>query len=109
MLELENLKGKFTDKKIIILAALKAENDILEINKKLEFKKNTTKIISNEQNQNDNKIIELIKLKDQISSLEEENRILKEQNKINIDGINKINKKIVSLIEKILSKNDDRG
>ena len=34
--EFENIKGRFSDNKIIFLAALKAEDDILELKKKID-------------------------------------------------------------------------
>ena len=109
--EYENLKGKFTDNKIILLAALKAEDNILDLNKKLESQKIIKKksIDQHEQQKNiDIKVREIVNLKDQITLLNENNSVLQDENKTITNEIQTINKKLVSLIDKILScKNDN--
>ena len=104
--EFENLKGKFSDNKIILLAALKSEDAAFDLNKKLESSILNTEISKNRKNQINDKIREVVILKDQISDLSENNNILKEQNIKTMEEINKINKKLISLINKILIKNE---
>ena len=106
--ELENLKVRFADNKIIFLAALKAEDTIYELKKTIQDQK---KIInsSNVKKENiDDKIKEIINIKDQVFSLNEKNQKLENQNIINMKTIEKLNQKIVSLINKIVgTRNND--
>ena len=105
--EFKELKEKFSDNKIIFLVALKAEDQILDLNKKLESQKKTIKSSINIQENIDSKTREAVVLKDQISSLKEKNQALKEENETIINEINEINKKLIILIDKILNINDD--
>ena len=94
-------------KRLIFLAALKAEDHILDLNKKLESQKKTIKSSINRQENIDSKTREAVVLKDQISSLKEKNQALKEENETITNEINEINKKLILLIDKILNINDD--
>ena len=60
--EFENLKGKFADSKIILLTALKAEDRICELQKKIDEQRKIIDSTNNKEN-NDSNIKEIIKLK----------------------------------------------
>jgi cell division protein ZapA (FtsZ GTPase activity inhibitor) len=107
--EYNDLKAKFTDNKIILFAALKAEDEVLDLSKKLEYQKKITQSSINQQKKTDDKINEIVILKDQITSLNENNQSLRLKNKQITSEINSMNKKLTFLINKILSKNDDNN
>ena len=107
MSEFENLKGKFTDSKIILLAALKVEDEIFNLNKRLDSQKNIKLSLIDQKEKIDNKIKEAVILEDQIFSLKEKNLALKEKDRLILNEVNSINKKLVLLINKILSRNED--
>ena len=67
--EFNSLEGKVSDKKILFLAALKAEDNFLEL------KNNSNKSL------NENGVKEIIKLKDYIEKIEEKNIKLEKTNK----------------------------
>ena len=96
--KLEDLKNKYSDNKIIFLAALQAENDIYESNKEKIKNFNNENI----KTENEKKIKEIIDLKDQILELSKKNRVLEEQNKFIEKQVDKLNKKLISLIDKII-------
>ena len=80
--EFENIKGQFTDHKIIFLAALKAEDKIFELKQKVDIQKKIIDSSKKKYTQIDDKIKEIINLKDQLSQSNEKNQKLEEQNKI---------------------------
>ena len=92
--EFNSLEGKVSDKKILFLAALKAEDNFLEL--------------KNDRNKslNENSIKEIIKLKDYIEKIEEKNIKLEKTNKEISNEVNEIDKKISFLINKILEKDE---
>ena len=92
--EFNSLEGKVSDKKILFLAALKAEDNFLEL------KNNSKKSL------NENSVKEIIKLKDYIEKIEEKNIKLEKTNKEISNEINEIDKKISFLINKILEKDE---
>jgi len=92
--EFNSLEGKVSDKKILFLAALKAEDNFLEL------KNDSNKSL------NENSIKEIIKLKDYIEKIEEKNIKLEKTNKEISNEINEIDKKISFLINKILEKDE---
>ena len=92
--EFNSLEGKVSDKKILFLAALKAEDNLLEL------KNNSNKSL------NENSVKEIIKLKDYIEKIEEKNIKLEKTNKEISNEINEIDKKISFLINKILEKDE---
>ena len=92
--EFNSLEGKVSDKKILFLAALKAEDNFLEL------KNNSNKSL------NENGVKEIIKLKDYIEKIEEKNIKLEKTNKEISNEINEIDKKISFLINKILEKDE---
>tara|TARA_B100000530_G_scaffold275977_1_gene188914 strand:+ start:55 stop:453 length:399 start_codon:yes stop_codon:yes gene_type:complete len=92
--EFNSLEGKVSDKKILFLAALKAEDNFLEL------KNNSNKSL------NENSVKEIIKLKDYIEKIEEKNIKLEKTNKEISNEINEIDKKISFLINKILEKDE---
>ena len=92
--EFNSLEGKVSDKKILFLAALKAEDNFLEL------KNNNNKSL------NENSVKEIIKLKDYIEKIEEKNIKLEKTNKEISNEINEIDKKISFLINKILEKDE---
>ena len=97
----ENLKVRFADFKIILLAALKAEDIIYELKQTIDNQNKVIESSSIQKEQIDNKIREIVNLKDQISYLNKKNQILEEQNTINMNEFEKLNKKLISLINKI--------
>jgi len=99
--EFNNLKGKFADNKIILLAALKAEDDICELKQTIDDQKKIINSLNHQQKQIDEKIREIVNLKDQLFSINKINQKLEEQNKINMNEFEKLNKKLISLINKI--------
>ena len=70
LLEFNDLKGKFTDSKIILLAALKIEDEILDLNKRLDSQKKIMQASHDQGEQIDNKIREIVILKDEITSFQ---------------------------------------
>ena len=105
--EFKNLKGRFSDSKIIFLAALKAEDNIDDL-KQIIF--NQKKIITSsnvQQEQIDTKIREIVDLKDQLSSLSEINKKLEEENKKTLNEFEKLNNKLTNLIDKITNTDND--
>ena len=101
--EFNNLKDKFSDNKIILLAALKAEDDIYELNRNKKNIQSGSKLYNNEKIKDDKKIKEIIQLKDKISFLEQNNtKLLKQNQDINIE-IEKLNVKLKLLINKIIN------
>ena len=106
--ELENLKVRFADNKIIFLAALKAEDTIYELKKTIQDQKKIINSSNVKKEKIDDKIKEIINMKDQVFSLNEKNQKLENQNIINMKTIEKLNQKIVSLINKIVgTRNND--
>lgn len=105
--ELENLKVRFADNKIIFLAALKAEDTIYELKKTIQDQKKIINSSNDKQEKIDDKIKEIINMKDQVFSLNEKNQKLENQNTINMKAIEKLNQKIVSLISKIVNTRDN--
>ena len=109
LLEFKDLQGKVTDSKILFLAALKTEDHIFDLNEKFLLQ-NKEKIASKNLSLDlDNKIKEIINLKDKISMLDKENKILKDLNEKALKEIDRINNKLSASIKRILFelKNDD--
>ena len=102
-----NIKGKFTDNKIIFLAALKAEDNIIELEQTIENQNKVIASSNSQQVQIDDKIREIINLKDQLHSLNKSNQKLEELNKITMNEFEKLNKKLISLIDKIINANNN--
>ena len=107
--ELENLKGRFSDNKIIFLAALKVEDDIFELKKTLNNQKKTIDSLDAHRGKIDDKIREIINLKDQVSSLNKDNNKLEVQNTNNMKEFEKLNKKLISIMDKILNTNNNNA
>ena len=103
--ELENLKGKFSDNKIIFLATLKVEDDIFELKKIMNNQKKIIDSLNIQQDQVDNKIKEIVNLKDQVSLLDKKNKRIEEQNTITQKEYEKLNNKLMILIDKIINTN----
>ena len=101
----ENLKVRFADFKIILLAALKAEDIIYELKQTIDNKNKVIESSSIQQEQIDNKIREIVKLKDELFLVNEKNKDLEEQNNKTINEIEKLNNKLISLIDKIVNTN----
>ena len=55
----------------------------------------------------DDKIQEIINLKDQVSSLNINNNKLEEQNKNNMKEFEKLNKKLITIMDKIFNTNNN--
>lgn len=94
LLDFDNLKGKISDKKIIYLAGLKAEDQILDNNLK---NKNSDLL--------DNLNKEIISLKDNIRSLEDEKNNLNNTNLKAIKELDKMEEEIQLLTKKIIYDN----
>ena len=106
LLGFENLRGKISDKKILILAALKAEDQIID---KSLTKEKETEIINNQKKAiNINDITqEIIQLKDIESKLSDENSKLKNLISKAFSELDKMEKNIIDLTDKIISQSND--
>ena len=106
LLDFENLRGKISDKKILILAALKAEDQIVDRN---IMKEKETEIIDNQKKAiNINDITqEIVKLKDIERKLNIENSKLKNLISKAFSELDKMEKNIIDLTDKIVSQSND--
>jgi len=106
LLDFENLRGKISDKKILILAALKAEDQIID---KSLTKGKETEIINNKKKEiNINDITqEIIQLKDIERKLNIENSKLKNLISKAFSELDKMEKNIIDLTDKIISQSND--
>ena len=106
LLDFENLRGKISDKKILILAALKAEDQIID---RSLTKEKETEIINNKKKEiNINDITqEIIQLKDIESKLSDENSKLKNLISKAFSELDKMEKNIIDLTDKIISQSND--
>ena len=106
LLDFDNLRGKVSDKKILILAALKAEDQIIEKNL---TKEKEEEIINNKKKEiNINDITqEIIQLKDIESKLSDENSKLKNLISKAFSELDKMEKNIIDLTDKIISQSND--
>ena len=106
LLDFENLRGKISDKKILILAALKAEDKIFD---RSLTKEKETEIINNKKKEiNINDITqEIIQLKDIESKLNVENSKLKNLISKAFSELDKMEKNIIDLTDKIISQSND--
>mgnify|MGYP001367027183 FL=1 len=106
LLDFDNLRGKISDKKILILAALKAEDQIIEKNL---TKEKEEEIINNKKKEiNINDITqEIIQLKDIESKLSDENSKLKNLISKAFSELDKMEKNITDLTDKIISQSND--
>ena len=106
LLDFENLRGKISDKKILILAALKAEDQIFDSSL---MKEKETEIINNKKKGiNINDITqEIIQLKDIESKLSDENSKLKNLISKAFSELDKMEKNIIDLTDKIISQSND--
>ena len=106
LLDFENLRGKISDKKILILAALKAEDQIVDKN---IMKEKETEIINNQKKAiNINDITqEIIQLKDIESKLNIENSKLKNLISKAFNELDKMEKNMIDLADKIVSQSND--
>ncbi len=106
LLDFENLRGKISDKKILILAALKAEDQVIE--KSLTKEKETEIINNKKKGININDITqEIIQLKDTESKLNIENSKLKNLISKAFNELDKMEKNIIDLTDKIISQSND--
>ena len=106
LLDFENLRGKISDKKILILAALKAEDQVIE---KSLTKEKETEIIDNQKKAiNINDITqEIVQLKDIERKLNVENSKLKNLISKASSELDKMEKNIIDLTDKIISQSND--
>lgn len=106
LLDFENLRGKISDKKILILAALKAEDQIIDSSL---TKEKETEIINNQKKAiNINDITqEIIQLKDIERKLNIENSKLKNLISKAFSELDKMEKNIIDLTDKIISQSND--
>ena len=106
LLDFENLRGKISDKKILILAALKAEDQIID---KSLTKKKETEIANNQKKAiNINDITQkIIQLKDTERKLNIENSELKNLISKAFSELDKMEKNIIDLTDKIISQSND--
>ena len=104
--EFSYLKEKVTDKKILFLAALKAEDDNYDLNRKLSSQNENNKISKiNTLEDLDNRIKEIISLKDKIIVLSKKNNELSNINEKAFTEIEKINNRLSMIVKKIFSTN----
>ncbi len=104
LLDFENLRGKISDKKILILAALKAEDQIIDrsLTKEKEIIDKQKKAINiNDITQ------EIIQLKDIESKLNIENSKLKNLISKAFNELDKMEKNMIDLADKIVSQSND--
>ena len=106
LLDFENLRGKISDKKILILTALKAEDQIID---KTLTKEKEEEIINNQKKAiNINDITqEIIQLKDIKNKLNNENHELKNLISKSFSELDKMEKNIIDLTDKIISQSND--
>ena len=105
LLDFENLKGKISDKKILILAALKAEDQIID--KTLTKEKEEEIINKQKKAVNINDITqEIIQLKDIKNKLSIENNELKKLISKAFYELDKMEKNIIELTDKIISQSN---
>ena len=106
LLDFENLRGKISDKKILILAALKAEDQIID---KTLTKEKEEEIINNQKKAiNINDITqEIIQLKDIKNKLSIENNDFKILISKAFGELDKIEKNIINLTDQIISQSND--
>ena len=106
MLDFKNLRGKISDKKILILAALKAEDQIIDRSLTKEKEK---EIIDNQKKAiNINDITqEIVQLKDIERKLNIENSKLKNLISKASSELDKMEKNIIDLTDKIISQSND--
>ena len=109
LLDFENLRGKISDKKILILTALKAEDQIIDINNKTLTKEKEEEIINNQKKSiNINDITqELIQLKDIKSKLTIENKHLKNLISKAFSELDQMEKNIIDITDKIISQSNE--
>jgi len=106
LLDFDNLRGKISDKKILILAALKAEDQIID--KSLTEKKETDIAKNQKKAININDITQkIIQLKDTERKLNIENSELKNLISKAFSELDKMEKKIIDLADKIISQSND--
>ena len=105
--DLKHLQGKVTDNKILFLAALKAEDQVIDLtNESLNHKEK--KIINKEQFLKINDLNQqIIKLKDEKRELNIENNNLQNLNLKAFDKLDKLEKKLSNLIKKTVSQSKD--
>ena len=105
LLDFENLRGKISDKKILILAALKAEDQVID---RSLTKEKETEIINNQKKAiNINDITqEIIQLKDIERKLNIENSKLKDLISKAFNELDKMEKNIIDLTDKIISQSE---
>ena len=106
LLDFENLRGKISDKKILILAALKAEDQIID---KTLTKEKEEEIINNQKKAiNINDITqEIIQLKDIKNKLNIENNELKNLISKAFSELDNMEKNKIDLTDKIISQFND--
>ena len=106
LLDFEFLRGKISDKKILILAALKAEDQIID---KTLTKEKEEEIINNQKKAiNINDITqEIIQLKDIKNKLNIENNELKNLISKAFIELDNMEKSIINLTDKIISQSND--
>ena len=106
LLDFENIRGKISDKKILILAALKAEDQIID---KTLTKEKEEEIINNKKKAiNINNITqEIIQLKDIKNKLNIENNELKNLISKAFSELDYMEKNIINLTDKIILQFND--
>jgi len=97
--------GQISDSKIILLAALKAEDHLEEIENLLEKKDKEKKISNDQKNIINNLTKEIITLKDQISKLESHKSSYEEIDFKTLKNINTIEDHLDKILHKILATN----
>ena len=106
LLDFENLRGKISDRKILILAALKAEDQIID--KTITKEKEEENINNQKKAININDITkEIIQLKDIESKLNIENSKLKNLISKAFSELDSMEKNIINLTDKIISQSND--
>tara|TARA_Y100000590_G_scaffold256415_2_gene287955 strand:+ start:4979 stop:5413 length:435 start_codon:yes stop_codon:yes gene_type:complete len=107
LLEFENLYGKVSDIKLIFLAALKTQDQVNELLKEISIKENDNESKKIYLADMTNLKKEVIKLKDQINLLTNDNNKLKKINFNASEEINLIENKMQKIIKNILDIDKD--
>jgi len=97
--------GKISDSRIIFLAALKAEDQLEEIEYLLEKKNKEKNINDDQKNIINNLTKEIILLKDQVNKLESHKSLYEDINVKALNTINTIEDQLDTILQKILVTN----
>jgi len=105
--EFENIEGKINNSKIIFFAALKAEDQIEELENLLKLRDKEKVNVEDQKIQLSNLTKEIVLLKDKIIALNKKNSLLEITNSKATDAIENIEEKLERIHNNILSNTDE--